>query len=149
MIIYSEGATLAQETEAQDILEALTIAYPGHPWGVRVYDGGFFIRHLDFDGSWGMNCKHTTKAYSASALKRQVILMAGEWLERAGLARGRLDPEDNAEGRRIEGVPEKDQPKEYKPPVEAAIVGADGLPIRSAPLPAVERIAQAEGTPNG
>lgn len=147
MILYSEGATMAQETEAEDILEALTIAYPGHPWAVRVYEGGFFIRHLDYDGSWGMNCRHSTRTYSASALKREVIMMAGEWLERAGLARGRLDPEDSAEGRFIEGLPNADQPKEFKAPVEAAIIGTDGLPLRSAPLPAAERLAQ--GTADG
>ena len=132
MILWSEGATPAQEAEANAILEALTVAYPGHPWGVRVYDGGFFIRHLDFDASWGMNMRHQTRAYSASALKREVILMAGEWLERAGLRRGMAREED--ETGRVEGVPEEYQPKSEKPPVEAVILSSDGLPARSEPL---------------
>ena len=52
MILYSEGATKAQEDEANWILEAISIAYPNHPWAVRVYGdstgGGFFIRNLNF-----------------------------------------------------------------------------------------------------
>lgn len=105
MIIYSEGGTKAQEAEANWILEALTIAYPSHPWAVRVYDGGFFIRHLDFPKNWGMNCKGNYA--SASLMKRDVILKAGEWLERANLARGRSNGDPILH---VEGVPEKDQP---------------------------------------
>ena len=115
MIIYSEGATKSQEDEATAILEALTVAYPGHPWGVPVYDGGFFIRHLDFPSNWGMNAKHKTAAYSASALKRNVIMMAGEWLERANLKRGRNVNEDPIG--RLEGVPEQFQPPTAKAPI--------------------------------
>lgn len=105
MILYSEGATKAQEDEANQILEALTLAYPNYPWGVRVYDGGFFIRNLDFPKNWGMNCKGRHATWSL--LKRDVIMKAGEYLERANLKRGRgnLDPILH-----LEGVPDKDQP---------------------------------------
>jgi len=48
MLVHQEGMTDFQEAEAHKILEALVVAYPNHPWSVRVYDGGFFIRHLDF-----------------------------------------------------------------------------------------------------
>lgn len=126
MILWSEGATQGQEDEANQILEALTFAYPGHPWGVRVYDGGFFIRHLEFPANWGMNCRHTTRVYSASAMKREVIRMAGEWLERAGLRRGRWEEND---GYRVDGVPEKYQPisLQEKPEEQEKKDGADGL----------------------
>ena len=107
MIIYSEGATKAQEDEANTILGVLTTVYPGHPWGVRVYDGGFFIRHLDFPSTWGMNCKYKNFSHDAAVLKREIIMKAGEWLERANLKRGRAN--DDVIGR-VEGVPEKDQP---------------------------------------
>ena len=133
MIQYSEGATKNQEDEAKAILEALDTAYPNHPWGVRVYDGGFFIRHLEFPANWGMNCKHTTRVYSASALKRQVILMAGEWLERAGLRRGR--GEDEAPAYRVEGVPEKYQPGQFKPPIETVVAADNFEPLRTEPRP--------------
>jgi hypothetical protein len=110
-MMYSEGATQAQIDLAKGILEALEVAYPAHPWAVRVYGdstgGGFFIRHLDFPSNWGMNCRQGTRQYSASALKKEVILMAGEWLERAGLKRGAWDGESI---KRVEGVPEKYQP---------------------------------------
>jgi hypothetical protein len=113
--LYKEGSTQAQEDEAKMILEVLDTAYPGHPWGVRVYDGGFFIRHLDFPSNWGMNCRHKT-IYSASDLKRQIILLAGEWLERAGVSRGRNKDEEVTNP--VEGIPFKDQPLEYRREVE-------------------------------
>ena len=107
-VVWKEGATQAQEDEAQAILDVLSTAYPGHPWGVRVYDGGFFIRHLAFPKNWGMNYRGSGHAYSSSALKAQIIRMAGEWLERAGMARGRHDADQEIDY--VEGVPEKDQP---------------------------------------
>lgn len=108
MILYSEGATKAQEDEANSILEVLTQYYPGHPWAVRVYDGGFFIRHLDFPKNWGMNYKGPESVYSSSAMKRKIIMLAGEWLERANFKRGPNLHEEPLG--RVEGVPEKDQP---------------------------------------
>ena len=109
MILYSEGASKAQEDEAEQILGALTLAYSGHPWAVRVYDGGFFIRHLDFPANWGMNCKAAKVDWSASYMKREIIMKAGEWLERANLTRGRANGD---EIQRVEGVPEQYQPNQ-------------------------------------
>lgn len=105
MILYSEGATKSQEAEADAILDALNTAYPGHPWWVHVYEGGFAIKHLDFDGNWGMRAKFSQFGYSASALKREVIMKAGEWLERAYLKRG--PAVEGQEIVRVDGVPEK------------------------------------------
>ena len=136
MILYSEGATSAQESEAEMILEALTVAYPGHPWGVRVYPGGFFIRHLDFPSNWGMNAKYKEFGYSASALKRDIIMKAGEWLERANLRRGIA--QDGEMIGRVDGVPEKWQPPSVKPKLEAEIVVQRAEP-RDEPMPQLER----------
>lgn len=111
--LYKEGSTKAQEDEARDILGALDIAYPGHPWACRVYDGGFFIYNLDFPSNWGMNHKGTYA--SASLMKKDVIMKAGEWLERAGLARGYNRGD---EVKRLEGIPEKFQPVQEKKPVD-------------------------------
>lgn len=120
IFLYKEGSTQAQEDEARWILEALDVAYPGHPWAVRVYGdstgGGFFIYHLDFPYNYGINCNKKTKIFSASELKRQVILMAGEWLERANLRRGRAVEGD--ELKRLEGVPERFQPEQRKKPID-------------------------------
>lgn len=132
MILFSEGATKAQEDEANGILDALSTAYPGYPWAVRVYDGGFFIRNLLFPKNWGMNCHYKKFGYSASAMKRDIILKAGEWLERANLKRGRNN-EDEIE--RLEGAPEKDQPMraplvlkptDEKPNPNARLISASG-----------------------
>lgn len=108
MILHSEGATKAQEHEAEGILSVLTMAYPGYPWGVRVYDGGFFIRNLDFPANFGMNVKYKNVGHSWSTMKREIIIMAGEWLERANLKRG---VNNGDEITRLEGIPEKYQPK--------------------------------------
>jgi len=143
MILYTEGATPAQEAEAESILEALTLAYPGHPWAVRVYDGGFFIRHLAFPHNWGMNYRGSAESYSASAMGRQIIMMAGEWLERAGMVRGPYDADQKAG--RVDGVPEKDQP--HRPLPDNFVVempdDSEGVAIRDTPRPAA--VIQAGG----
>jgi hypothetical protein len=142
MILWKEGATQAQEDEARGILEALDAAYPGHPWGVRVYPGGFFIRHLDFPANFGMNCKGTYA--SASLMKRDVILMAGEWLERAGLPRKKWDPE--SEIHRVEGVPEKFQPTPHPQDVAAlnkkieTVIATAEREMRDQPRPQVQEL---------
>lgn len=133
MILYKEGATQAQEDEANDIIEILTMAYPDHPWAVRVYDGGFFIRHLAFPANYGMNCKFKNVAHDWAVMKRDIIIMAGEWLERAGLRRGRYDPEQ--EIKRLEGAPESVQPG--RPLDDVKLVLPDGYKpeIRETPRP--------------
>lgn len=115
MILFLEGATKAQESEAESIIGVLTTAYPGYPWAVRVYDGGFFIRNLDFPAQWGMNCKYKNISHDAAVMKKQIIMYAGEWLERAGLRRGRANDD---EIKRLEGAPEKHQPKSAKAPID-------------------------------
>lgn len=109
MIVYAEGDTPELEAEAQWILfSVLAKFYPGHPWSVRAYSGGFFIRHLGFPANWGMNCPDQRKLYSASAYQKLVVIMAGEWLERAGLKRGRYDSDQEIE--HLEGAPASVQP---------------------------------------
>lgn len=129
MILYNEGATQAQEDEAEQILGVLSFAYPGHPWAVRVYDGGFFIQHLAFDGNWGMNCKFKNFAHDAAVMKREIIKMAGEWLERAGMARGRYDAEQEAG--KVEGTTEK---KVIDVPVVSEAVTTNEPKLRETPL---------------
>lgn len=109
MILHNEGGTQAQEDEARLILGTLCDAYPGHAWSVRVYDGGFFIRYLDpnLSGNYGMNVKFRDVSHDAAVLKREIIMNAGEFLERAGLVRGRNNEDEIV---RVEGVPDKYQP---------------------------------------
>lgn len=103
MILFTEGRTEAQAHEAEKVMHLLCTAYPGHPWAVRVDKGIIFIRYLAFDGNWGMNIKTADADWSASNLQKKVVMAAGEWLERAGLKRGR---ENGDEIGRVEGVPE-------------------------------------------
>ena len=105
MILYKEGATQQQEDDAEAILVLLETCYPGHPWGVRVMEGGFFIQYLlvPFNQPYGMFCRYGNVSFSASAMKKEIVMKAGEWLERAGLARRGL--EDGEEIKRVEGVP--------------------------------------------
>lgn len=141
IVRYAKGATEAQYDEAKAILEALDIAYPGHPWSVEISGdetgGRVFIRHLAFDrGNWGMNLRHTKKDasfYSSSAFKREVILKAGEWLERAGLPRGRYEI-DSPMTQSVEGVPQKKE-------LEMDVVIAPG-DLRTTPRPQVKQEAE-------
>lgn len=133
MILYTDGATQAQTDEAEDILTVLTTIYPGHPWAVRVYDGGFFIRHLAFPANWGMNCKFKSVGHDWAVMKREIILMAGEWLERAALARGRYDADQEIE--HLEGAPPNHQPHRLLPD-DVNLVMPDGkTPLRTEPRP--------------
>lgn len=122
MILFNEGATQSQEDEAEQILQVLTFAYPGYPWAVRVYDGGFFIRNLMFDGNYGMNCKFKSVGHDWAVMKREIIGMAGEWLERANLRRGRANEDPIV---KIEGVPEHRQPNQPLDADKFAVVAAD------------------------
>ena len=112
MILYTEGMTDTQEAEARDIVTLLSVAYPGHPWGVRVLEGGFFIQYLlrPFNQPYGMFCRYKDVSHSASGMKREILMLAGEWLERSGMARGRHDADQVIE--RVEGVPDRFQPME-------------------------------------
>ena len=141
MIVYAEGDTPALEAEAQwMVFQVLSQAYPGHPWWVRAYPGGFFIRHMDFPGNYGMNCPDQRKLYSASAYKKLVVMMAGEWLERANLVRGRENGDPTV---RVDGVPEKYQPK--KPPllVEDVVYANGETPHRPEVIHASEKLGSA------
>ena len=132
MILYTDGATPAQEAEAENIIGVLTSIYPGYPWACRVYDGGFFIRHLDAPAGWGMNCKYKSFSHDAAVMKREIVMKAGEWLERCNLKRGRNNDD---EIQRVEGVPDHQQPAAAKPAVkpEAVVISQESSPMRTAP----------------
>lgn len=108
-MLYTEGGSDSQHSDAHKVMELLTVAYPGHPWAVRVDQGVIFIRYLDpaLGGNWGMVLKIGDVSHDAAVLKKRVITLAGEWLERAGLKRGR---ENGDMIMKVEGLPEKHQP---------------------------------------
>ena len=108
MILHVEGDTPLMMEEAKKVLMILWKAYPNHPWSVRVYSGGIFIKHLQFSTNWGMNLKSRTVEHDARVMKTEIVRLAGEWLERCGMKRGA--GEDQQPDYRCEGVPEADQP---------------------------------------
>jgi hypothetical protein len=118
MILQTEGGNSLANSEAHDIMTLLTQAYPGHPWAVRVDQGVIFIRYLDplLSGNWGMCIRKKDTDHDAAVLKKKVIMAAGEWLERAGLKRGR---ENGDEILRVDGVPFK----YHRKPLEITPVG--------------------------
>ena len=129
MLLHSEGSTQALQSDADDVLEILSIAYPGHPWAVRVDGGVIFIRHLaNPNQQWGMICKVNQVNHDAAVLKREIIKMAGEFLERAGLKRGRYD---DSEIQVVEGVPEKFRPQhiELKPTEDSGVLHGDAREV--------------------
>lgn len=115
MLIGYEGTTPALEDDAKGILSLIWNCYPGHPWYVTCRPGHVFIEHRGFTGSgtWGVGLRLTEVDHDAAVTKKKIIMLAGEWLERAGLARGRFDAEQEID--RVEGIPERYQPHQPMP----------------------------------
>lgn len=108
MMIYSEGDSKLEEADADKVLQILCEVYPGHPWATLVRGGVVFIKHLELGSNWGMVRKYKDMTHDSAVFRREIIMAAGEFLERAGLVRGRANGDDIV---RVEGIPEKDQPK--------------------------------------
>lgn len=90
-----DAADAMTAKQAWDVLER---HYPDYIWGVNCsWETGMLdIRGLDFTGQYGFRVKlrgKDNKAYSASALEHEVMLAAGEVLERFAMRRGRMDPD--------------------------------------------------------
>lgn len=108
--LFSEGSTPTLQADADYVLGVLCEIYPGHPWAVRVEGGVVFIKHLGLGNNWGMNKKFNDINHDATRFKKEIIMAAGEFLERAYLRRGR-----NLGYRieKVDGLQEKYQP--HKP----------------------------------
>ena len=107
VMIYSEGDSKLEEADSDKVLEILCEVYPGHPWATMVRGGVVFIRYLDLDHNYGMVRKYKDMNHDATVFKREVIMAAGEFLERMGLERGRNKGESII---RVEGIPDRHQP---------------------------------------
>jgi hypothetical protein len=92
------------DSKAAEIATILCEAYPGHPWHIRVGKGVIVIKHLRLSAKFGM-CRHYSRVtFDAKVLKHEIVMAAGEYLERAGMARG-LDRGDKPKS--VEGIPQK------------------------------------------
>ena len=78
------------EYAAKVVCEALTRAYPNHAWTVGYQGGALIVKNLAISSHYGMVLP---QQYTLRDLTRNSILMAGEYLERAGMARGAWDGE--------------------------------------------------------
>lgn len=97
------------KAKAKEALEVLSEAYPGHSWRVLYRGGVCFVQLLDrsLKGYWGMNIKCTDFDHDSAVFKRKVKFVAGEFLERCNLKRGRNTGEKI---HRVDGLAERWQP---------------------------------------
>lgn len=108
MIIHAEGGTPAEQADALKVLNILNSVYSWVPWSVQCRGGVFMIKDLSIENhGWGMAVKFKNVNHDAAVLKREIIMKAGEWLERAGRLRHRDDHQDIT---RVEGIPQHEQP---------------------------------------
>lgn len=106
MSFYStQVKTEAENSVAKQALEALHEVFPGYPWRVFVGGGVLQVKNLLFSNKWGMVRKLKNIHHDAGVFKREVVGAAGEFLERANLARAKWDGE---RVKRVEGIPMKD-----------------------------------------
>jgi hypothetical protein len=76
---------------AKRMSEVLQRHYPDHSWGVNVDGAGGIatIKNFRLSGNWGFLLK-LVDTYSSSEYDKQVVMGAGELLERYNLSRGRF-----------------------------------------------------------
>ena len=84
-----------------DAINTLDTYYPGWGWTVMVRGGVLMIR-LPLSQKWGMNTRITEFDHDATRFKRRIIMAAGEFLERAAVARAAK----RAQIRHVEGIPD-------------------------------------------
>lgn len=88
-IIPAEYGTLKDLDIVKQTIEILDDVYPGHYWAVKCEGGILHIKNLSFDSRWGIARRLGEMEYDAMIFRREVVRAAGEYLERAGLARQR------------------------------------------------------------
>jgi hypothetical protein len=103
-IVGIECENDCDDTLAMEMLQALSAAYPGHSWFVKIGGGIVHVKNLDFSERWGMALHYNQIKGDASDRKRELLRAGGEFLERANLHRGAKTEHHES----IEGVPMKD-----------------------------------------
>lgn len=108
MFVYIEADNDLDRALAKDTGEMLTKVYPGYPWGVIVRGGVVqikcYVATFLFRGSWCMAVKQDRLAHDAKRRHKEIARVAGEFLERAGLARAGYEDGSEFNVRRIEGA---------------------------------------------
>lgn len=96
---------------AKDLLNDLCTKYGNYSWGVRIVGGVVHVCEMSAATTsvkWGMARKLLASDFSASNLKKDVLMSAGEWLERGNLPRKTIKYEQDDQYR-VEGIPDSDQ----------------------------------------
>ena len=94
-LVQTESRDSSNLPMMREIGEILAQAYPGYSWLVRIDGGLLMISTSDINGHYGRQTAlrmvryFSDIAHDAEVRKRQVIMAAGELLERAHLRRGR------------------------------------------------------------
>ena len=90
-LIYCFGEGEMADARAKEAAEVLVEAYPNHSWWVECKGGVLVIKHLEASGlrgTIGMVRHLSAMEHDAKARKHDIMMKAGEMLERAGLRRG-------------------------------------------------------------
>ena len=90
-IVYCYGDTKMEDAFAKDASEIMVAAYPNHSWSVECKQGVLIIKHMEASGRRcliGMLRKIDQLSTDAKRRKQQILLAAGELLERAHMPRG-------------------------------------------------------------
>ena len=90
-LISAIGDNPLADACAKEAAETLVQAYPNHGWWVECKGGVLIIKHLEASGARGligMLRKMDQLSNDAGKRKHDIIIAAGELLERAGLGRG-------------------------------------------------------------
>lgn len=101
-----EAKNDADDVLAGNVAKTLLEAYPSHPWHVNIVDGLIIIKHMKLSSKWGMVRKYRNVVHDFKSLKHEIVMAAGEFLERAGLTRGEYD--EGQLKRKVDGIPTKD-----------------------------------------
>jgi hypothetical protein len=90
-LIYCYGDTKMEDAQAKEAAEVLVAAYPNHSWWVEARKGVLIIKHFEASGYRGTVAmvRHISALdHDAKVRKHDIVMKAGELLERAGLKRG-------------------------------------------------------------
>ena len=90
-LVYCQGDSPLADGLAKEAAEYLVSSYPNHSWWVEARQGILVIKHFEASGLYGVvgMVRHLASlGHDARVRKHEIVVAAGELLERAGLARG-------------------------------------------------------------
>ena len=112
--VITESADPANLPMCKEIAEYLCVAYPGHPWHIRIDGGMLIIKNMRISDKWSMARKFSDIAHDAKKRKHDVVMAAGEFLEAANMRRAAMEAGQPV-AQTLEGRQDK---KEFRPLIE-------------------------------